>query len=91
MKVQQTVQEKINTALAVFSFALIAVPLGIQVSRRETSANLGVSVLLVLSYYLLTYGWLARPPSGYRPAFSSGCQRDFFSARIWLFNRIERR
>ena len=29
-----------------WSFALIGVPLGIKVSRRETSANLGVAVLL---------------------------------------------
>ena len=42
MKVELTIQEKFTLAFAVLSFALIGVPLGIQVSRRETSANLGL-------------------------------------------------
>ncbi len=64
MKVQFTLSDKVNSALAVLSFALIGVPLGIRVSRRETSANFGVAVLLVLGYYFLTVMVrLARPPS----------------------------
>ena len=31
-----------------FAFALIAVPLGIKVSRKETSANLGIGLALAL-------------------------------------------
>lgn len=46
--------EKWSQAAAVLCFAFVAVPLGIRVSRRETSANLGVAVLLVLGFYLLT-------------------------------------
>ena len=44
------------------------VPLGIKVSRRETSANLGVAVMLVLGYYFLTtaVSWIDRHPE-YRP------------------------
>lgn len=53
MKVAMIIHDKVNTSLAVFAFAFIAVPLGIRVSRRETSANLGVAVLLVLGYYML--------------------------------------
>lgn len=53
MKLAMIVQDKANLSLAVFTFALIAVPLGIKVSRRETSANLGIAVVLVLGYYLL--------------------------------------
>jgi lipopolysaccharide export system permease protein len=68
MKVTLTIQDKINAALAIFSFALIGIPLGIRVSRRETSANLGVAVALALGYYFLTVmvGWLDRHPE-YRP------------------------
>lgn len=53
LQVDLTVQDKINTALAIFTFALVGVPLGIKVSRRETSANLGIAVVLALSYYLV--------------------------------------
>jgi lipopolysaccharide export system permease protein len=68
MKVTLTMQDKINLALAVFSFALVGVPLGIKVSRRETSANLGLAVVLALTYYFLivVVGWLDQHPD-YRP------------------------
>jgi lipopolysaccharide export system permease protein len=41
------------------------VPLGIKVSRRETSANLGVALILALSYYFLTVmtQWLDNYPN----------------------------
>ena len=68
MKVSLTIQDKLTMALSIFSFALIGVPLGIRVSRRETSANLGIAVALALSYYFLTVmvQWLDRHPE-YRP------------------------
>jgi lipopolysaccharide export system permease protein len=68
MKVTLTIQDKVNMALAVFSFALVGVPLGIKVSRRETSANLALAVVLALSYYFLivVVGWLDQHPD-YRP------------------------
>ncbi|HEY5079669.1 MAG TPA: LptF/LptG family permease, partial [Opitutaceae bacterium] len=68
MKVTLTIQDKVNLALAVFSFAFIGVPLGIKVSRRETSANLGLAVVLALTYYFLVVvvGWLDHHPD-YRP------------------------
>lgn len=53
MKLAMIVHEKASLSIAVFAFAFVAVPLGIKVSRRETSANLGISVLLVLGYYIL--------------------------------------
>ena len=42
------------------SFALIAIPLGIKVSRKETSANLGLAVALAMAYYIVTImvGWV---------------------------------
>jgi lipopolysaccharide export system permease protein len=68
LKVSLTIQDKINMAVAIFSFAFIGVPLGIKVSRRETSANLGVAVILALAYYFLivVVGWMDQHPE-YHP------------------------
>ena len=59
-----TIQNKLNTALAALSFVFVGIPLGIKVSRRETSANLGVAVAIALGYYFLTVmaGWLDNRP-----------------------------
>jgi lipopolysaccharide export system permease protein len=93
MKVALTIQEKFTLAFAVLSFALIGVPLGIQVSRRETSANLGLAVSLALTYYFLTVmvGWLDRHPE-YRPDLLLwGPNLIFVGLGLWLFRRVSRR
>ena len=93
MKVAMTIQEKFNTALAALSFVIVGVPLGIKVSRRETSANLGVAVALALGYYVLTVivGWLDRRPE-YRPDLLLWAPNLIFIALgIWLFRRVDRR
>jgi lipopolysaccharide export system permease protein len=93
MKVQFTLSDKANTALAVLSFALIGVPLGIRVSRRETSANLGLAVVLALGYYFLTVmvGWLDRHPE-YRPDLLLWLPNlIFLGLGLWLFQRLDRR
>jgi lipopolysaccharide export system permease protein len=68
MAVRLALQDKFNMALSIFSFAFIGIPLGIKVSRKETSANLGVAVLLSLAYYFLivVVGWMDQHPN-YRP------------------------
>ncbi|MES2697016.1 MAG: LptF/LptG family permease, partial [Verrucomicrobiota bacterium] len=93
MKAELIVQERFNLALAVFSFALIGVPLGIKVSRRETSANLGLALGLVLSYYLLTMvvKSLDRRPE-FRPDLLIWLPNlGFIALGFWLFSRIDRR
>ncbi len=64
MQVSFALHEKASSAMAVLAFALLAVPLGIRVSRKETSANLGVALALVMAYYFLTVivGWLDKYP-----------------------------
>jgi len=52
--VQTVIQQKAAMAFSVLSFALIAIPLGIKVSRKETSANLGIALALAMGFYLLT-------------------------------------
>lgn len=92
MRLQLVVQEKFNTALAVLTFALIGVPLGIKVSRRETSANLGIALLLVLGYYMATVmvKWLDRQPA-LRPDLLLWLPNvALIVLAFWLFRRIER-
>ncbi len=93
MKLAMIVQEKFNLSLAVFSFALIGVPLGIKVSRRETSANLGVALGLVLGFYLMTVAIksLDRHPE-YRPDLLLWLPNVLFlGLGVWLFTRIDRK
>jgi lipopolysaccharide export system permease protein len=93
MKLAIVFHDKVNLALSVFSFALIGVPLGIRVSRRETSANLGLALGLVLSYYFLTVmvKWLDRHPE-YRPDLLLWLPNLLFLALgVWMFTRIEQR
>lgn len=93
MKLELIYQDKFNTALAVFSLALVGVPLGIKVSRRETSANFGVALLLTLGYYLLTVAVKAldRHPE-YRPDLLLWVPNLILIAvGLWLFRRIDRK
>lgn len=93
MKVALTIQEKFNTALAALSFAVVGVPLGIKVSRKETSANLGVAVALALGYYFLTVmvGWLDQHPE-YRPDLLLWVPNlIFFLIGSFLFQRVRKR
>jgi lipopolysaccharide export system permease protein len=85
-------QERLNLSLAVFSFALIGVPLGIKVSRRETSANLGLALLLVLTYYILTVAVKSLDKHPHlRPDLLIWLPNLLFlGLGVWLFTRIER-
>jgi lipopolysaccharide export system permease protein len=92
MKLAIIVSEKTNLSVAVFAFAFVAVPLGIKVSRRETSANLGIAVLLVLGYYFLItmVKWLDQHPE-YRPDLLLWVPNlIFFAFGAWLIRRVER-
>lgn len=62
--VRMNLHEKGALAFSVLSFALVAVPLGIQTSRKETSANLGIALGMMLVYYfgLTAVSWLGRRP-----------------------------
>lgn len=93
MKIEFTLQEKFTTAVAVFTFALFGVPLGIKVGRRETSANLGVAVIMALGYYLLTVcaGWLDGRPDLRPDLLLWGPNVIFLALGVLLFSRIGRK
>jgi lipopolysaccharide export system permease protein len=93
MKLELVYQDKYNTSLAVLSLALIGVPLGIKVSRRETSANFAVAVGLTLIYYLMTVSVkvLDRHPE-FRPDLLLWLPNlILLSLGVWLMVRIDRR
>ncbi|MFZ5493920.1 MAG: LptF/LptG family permease [Verrucomicrobiota bacterium] len=92
MRVQITIQEKFATAFSVLSFALIAIPLGIKVSRKETSANLGLGLLLALGYYFATVmaGWFDNSPE-FRPDLLVWVPNLVFQGLgFWLFYKVDR-
>jgi lipopolysaccharide export system permease protein len=92
MDVAYAIQEKFNNAFAVLSFALVGVPLGVRMSRRETSANLAIAVLLALCYYFFTVAisWLDRQPQA-RPDLLLWLPNiAFIAITVWLFQRIDR-
>jgi lipopolysaccharide export system permease protein len=91
MKVAFTIQNKFNMAAAVFSFALVGVPLGIKVSRKETSMNFLVALGLALGWYFLTVmvGWLDQHPE-YRPDLLVWAPNLIFAGLgLWLFRRLD--
>lgn len=92
MRVQITIQEKFATAFSVLSFALVAIPLGIKVSRKETSANLGIGLLLALGYYFasIVVGWLDNYPA-LRPDLIVWLPNIVFQGLgLWLFYKVDR-
>lgn len=93
MRVQMSIQERFANAYAILSLAMIAIPLGITIQRKETSANLGIALALALTFYLLmvTLGWFERMPH-LRPDLLMWVPNIVFQALgIWLFIRTERR
>jgi lipopolysaccharide export system permease protein len=92
MRVQITIHEKCATAFSVLSFALVAIPLGIKVSRKETSANLGIGLALAMAYYFgtIVVGWFDAHPA-LRPDLLMWLPNLGFQALgLWMFYRIDR-
>jgi lipopolysaccharide export system permease protein len=91
MRVRMVWQERFATAFSTLGFALIAVPLGIKFRRKETSANLGVALVLSLGYYLLMIfiGWLDKQPE-LRPDLLLWLPNLLFQALgVWFLYKVE--
>ena len=93
MRIAMIIQNKTSMALSVFILVLIAVPLGIKVSRRETSANLGVALVMALMYYFLStvvVGWFDKYPQ-YHPDLLVWVPNLFFiGIGLWMNLRVEK-
>ncbi len=92
MHVQMVIHEKASMAFSVLGFALIGIPLGIKVSRKETTANLGVALALAMAYYFSTVvvGWFDNKPA-FRPDLLMWVPALSLQAvGFWLFRRVDR-
>ena len=92
MPVLVALNEKIANAFMIFAFTIIAIPLGIKVSRKETTANLGLALVLALGYYFLNVivGWLDNQPA-LRPDLLLWVAPVLTIALgTWLFRRVGR-
>ena len=93
LKLDLIISDKFNLSLAVLSLACIGVPLGLKVSRRETSANLGVALVLAMGFYLATTAVkvLDRHPE-LRPDLLLWLPNLLLlGGAIWLLEKISRR
>ncbi|MCR5183404.1 MAG: LptF/LptG family permease [Opitutales bacterium] len=61
--IQLQIQNYLTSAVACFSLTLLAIPLGIRISRSETFVNIGIALALALTFYLLTtfVSWIEDP------------------------------
>jgi len=65
LKVQLHIQKNFALAFSVFSLAVFGVPLAIQAGRKETYANLGIALIIAMTYYFLIIivSWLEDIPA----------------------------
>jgi lipopolysaccharide export system permease protein len=93
LRIRMLIHERFAMAYAILSLATLAIPLGITIQRKETSANLFVALILALSFYLLMViiAWFERMPH-LRPDLLMWVPNLGFQALgIWLFVRSEKR
>ncbi len=92
VRVVIALSEKAAASFGVLALAFVAVPLGIKVSRKETSANLGIAVALVIGYYFLATltGMLERSPRLRPELWVWAPPLVYAAAGLWLFRRVDR-
>jgi lipopolysaccharide export system permease protein len=92
LKVQMHIQKNFALAFSVFSLAVFGVPLAIQVGRKETYANLGIALVIAMTYYFLIImvSWLEDSP-GLRPDLLIWLPNLFFQGiGFWMIRRASR-
>ncbi|MEM6499902.1 MAG: LptF/LptG family permease [Pseudomonadota bacterium] len=92
MKVQVHLQKNFAMAFSVFSLAVFGVPLAIQIGRHESYANLGIALVIAMSYYFLMImvSWLEGNPA-LRPDLLIWLPNILFqSLGFWLLFRAGR-
>lgn len=92
LDVQMHIQKNLAMAFSVFSLAVFGVPLAIRIGRKETYANLGIALVIAMSYYFLmiVVSWLEEKPE-LRPDLLIWLPNLFFqTAGFWLLARAGR-
>lgn len=92
MKVQMYLQKNFAMAFSIFSLAVFGVPLAIRIGRKESYANLGIALIIAMSYYFLiiVVSWLEVNPA-LRPDLLIWLPNLIFQAvGFWLLFRSGR-
>lgn len=89
---QYAMQGNFVMAFAVLSFAMVGVPLGIKMQRRESSANLGLALVLSMTFYfiLIVIDWMQKMPDVRPDLLLWAPNLIFQGAGVWLFRRVDR-
>lgn len=92
VRIKFAMHKGVSTALAVLAFAGVAVPLGIKMQRRESSANLGLALLLSMTFYLaMIFIDLLQKQPELRPDLLLWLPNVVFGGLgLWLFRRVDR-
>jgi lipopolysaccharide export system permease protein len=92
-QIRYTIQKQFSVAAGVLAFALIGVPLGIRMQRKETSANLGLAMVLALVFLFaqMIIDWSQKRPD-IHPELLVWLPCVIYAVLgMWLFSRAERR
>jgi lipopolysaccharide export LptBFGC system permease protein LptF len=90
---QVEISKRFSLSLAAFSFALIAVPLGITAHRKETSVGFALSLAIAFGYFFfIIIADTFRETPHAMPVLLVWLPNFLFTALgIWLFSRLARR
>lgn len=92
LELQMHLQKNFAMAFSVFSLAIFGVPLAIQIGRKETYANLGIALVIAMTYYfmMIIVSWLEELPA-LRPDLLIWVPNVLFqSIGFWLLFRTAR-
>lgn len=85
-------QQNFAMSVSILSLAIVAVPLGIRVGRKETLANLGLALGLALLYYFLVTvaTWFAERPEWHPELLLWIPNLLYLGFGLWLMRRANR-
>ena len=91
-QIRYTMNKQLSLAASVLAFAFIGVPLGIKMQRKETSANLGLAVVLALGFMFaqLLIDWTQKRPDLHPELLVWAPCAVFAGLGLWLFWRVDR-
>lgn len=92
LELQVYLQKNFAMAFSVFSLAIFGVPLAIQVGRKETYANLGIALVIAMTYYFLMIivSWMEKNPALRADLLIWLPNIVFQSIGFWMIQRASR-
>jgi lipopolysaccharide export system permease protein len=91
-QIRYMMNKQLSLGASVLAFAFIGVPLGIKMQRKETSANLGLAVVLALGFMFaqLLIDWTQKRPDLHPELLVWAPCLVFAGLGLWLFWRVDR-